>query len=88
MAFTFMSAITGVAVVLLESLKHLAERDVEVEQLVGVDLNLVGLQLAAKGVDLDHSRHAQAATEGSPCRHDPLKQVDFCSRDFQRRGSP
>ena len=48
----------GIAVVLAEGFENVAQRNVEVLQLLRVDLDLVGLQFAAKRVDFDNSRHA------------------------------
>jgi hypothetical protein len=48
----------GIGVVLLQRRDHVVEREVEAGQVIGTDLDLVGLELAAEGVDLDHAGHA------------------------------
>src|SRR5690606_33775409 len=64
-------AAAGRGVVLLERGEELAERDAERDQPVGKNLDLVGLQLAAEGVDLDDAGDRAQLEPDEPVEQGP-----------------
>ena len=64
-------AAAGGRVVALERDEELAQGDVQGAQPIGQDLDLVGLELSAEGVDLDHAGHASDLVGDEPVEDHP-----------------